>query len=111
EACLDGVGHQVRLRLAGGLVDSHLLLHALEGANGRAVPDGDLRVARLSERPRAAVLGEEHVAPRVRLSKLLFELAECRLQGRDLRALILDLLFEAARRSLGALVSLECGAR
>ena len=55
------------------------------------------------------MLREQHVALRLSLAELLFELGEGGFQRRDLRALIVDLLAEAVGVPLGALVPLDRG--
>ena len=73
----------------------------------RPAADGHARVAGLAERPRPAVLCEQHVALRMRFRELLLELVQRRFQRVDLRALIDNLLAKAFRRALAALVTLE----
>src|SRR5207245_6703001 len=101
----------LRRRLPSSCVIRPLLFTPLECATRRPAAYRHLRVGRLAPRARAAMLREQHVALRLSLAELLFELGEGGFQRRDLRALIVDLLAEAVGVPLGALVPLERGAR
>jgi len=101
------VAGELRLRLAYRFVARDLVLHPLERAQGGTVANRDPCVARLAERAGAAVLDEQRLALGLGFAKLLFELAERRLQGGDLRTLVGDLLAEALGGPLAALLALE----
>src|SRR5882672_6968990 len=83
KAIVEVVPGELGFGLADRFVAVDLLFHSLERSDRRMPADGDARVAGFPERARPPMLGQQHVALRLRLRELLFELGERGLQGHD----------------------------